>query len=74
MTGAGTASRLLRAAAAPLAPAAQLRRIVPAAVAAGRSRELLRASIPLLAFLAAWAAGEAVGSLLGEGDSRSRWT
>ena len=66
--------RALRAMLAPLAPAAQLVRIMQGAVPAGRGRQLLVALPCLLALLVAWAIGEATGSLFGEGASRDHWS
>jgi hypothetical protein len=66
--------RALRAAMAPLAPAAQLVRIARGAVPAGRGRQLFRSLPCLLTLLVAWAIGEATGSLFGEGASREHWS
>jgi hypothetical protein len=66
--------RLARFVLAPLVPAVLMGRIARGAWAAGATAPLLRALPQVAVLLAAWSAGEAVGSLLGEGDSAARWT
>ncbi len=72
--GRGPGARLLRAALAPAVPAVLFGRIVREASAAGHLPQVVRAMPALAVLLAAWAAGEATGSLAGAGDSGSRWT
>ena len=67
-------ARLLRAALTPAVPAVLFGRIVREASAAGHLPQVARAMPALAVLLAAWAAGEATGSLAGAGDSGSRWT
>jgi len=65
--------RLLRSLATPLVPLLALLRIVRGAHRAGRLDKLLIALPPLSLLLAAWAGGEAIGTLLGVGRSGDRW-
>ncbi len=65
--------RLLHFALCPLVPVIQLARVTRAASAARILWPLLRALPALVLLLFAWALGEAVGSLRGEGASGRRW-
>jgi hypothetical protein len=65
--GGGPANRWLRVVASPAVPAILLARIARRAISRGRARGLFVGLPYLLVFLAAWAAGEAVGYLRGHG-------
>lgn len=66
--------RVTRGAATLVLPALQLARLGREVAARRRLRLRFVRSIPAIAvFLASWAAGEAVGWLLGPGDSVERW-
>jgi hypothetical protein len=65
--------RLVRFAAAPAVPAVLLSRIAREVAASGHAADLLRALPALAVLIGGWAAGEAVGSLLGEGGSGAHW-
>lgn len=74
LQGRGPFPRLVRCALAPAVPAILLSRIAREAAAAGHMAEVLR-SLPVLSLLlGAWSAGEAIGSLFGQGHSGARWT
>jgi hypothetical protein len=66
-------TRLLRCALSPLVPPLQLARVARRALAAGAVAPLLRAFAALVLLCCAWAVGEGVGSLVGEGASGRRW-
>jgi hypothetical protein len=66
-------TRLMRLGVAPAVPLLLFGRIARRALAAGKGRVLFRAGLPLFLLLIAWATGEAVGSVLGEGDSERVW-
>lgn len=66
--------RPLRLALSPLVPLIQLARIVQAASAVHGPLVVVRCLPQLSVLLLAWALGEGVGSLLGAGDSASRWS
>lgn len=74
VAGRGAGERLLRAALSPVVPFALLARIAREAFAAGLGGRLAIALPALSLLLAAWACGEAVGSLRGRGTSGERWT
>ena len=73
VASAGVGRRLLRAALAPAVPLVLGSRIARGVLAAGRGRELVRSLPHLATLLVAWAAGEAVGSVAGEGRSGAAW-
>lgn len=67
------ARRLVRSLGTGLIPFVALRRIARGAHRAGRLEKLLAALPPLSLLLAAWAGGEAVGTLIGAGQSGNPW-
>lgn len=69
----GAATRALAGAAAIALPPLLFYRVVRRVLSAKRHRAELVTSLPLLAlFVCAWAAGEAVGAWVGEGDALTR--
>lgn len=73
LAGATPLRRALYAAATPLLPPLLFLRITKTVLAKGRHRDRLLLSAPLIGiFLLSWAWGEAVGALLGPGDSLAR--
>jgi hypothetical protein len=65
--------RVVRALMAPAVPAVLLQRIAREAGSAGHLGDVARALPALSILMSAWAAGEAAGSLFGEGRSGLRW-
>lgn len=72
--GQGLLVRLLRSASSPLVPWIHLARIAKPASAVHGPLVVVRCLPQLSVLLLAWALGEGVGSLLGAGDSASRWS
>jgi len=72
--GCALAVRVKHALLAPAVPAVLLSRIARRVTAAGQAQQLLRSLPALSLLLTAWAAGEAMGSMFGPGQSAERWT
>lgn len=72
--GKGLIPRAIRSAMACLVPLVLFHRILRETGAAGVNAKLLRALPALLLLLIAWSIGEAMGSLIGKGQSAARWT
>ncbi|HEY3254084.1 MAG TPA: hypothetical protein VGJ91_09060 [Polyangiaceae bacterium] len=72
--GRALALRLKHALLTPAVPAVLLSRIARRVTAAGQAEQLLRSLPALSILLTAWAAGEAMGSMFGPGQSAERWT
>jgi hypothetical protein len=66
--------RLKHALLTPAVPAVLLSRITRRVAAAGQAEQLLRSLPALSILLTAWAAGEAMGSMFGAGQSADHWT
>ncbi len=74
VAGRPAAHRLLRLALAPAVPVVLGSRIARRALGAGRGGAFVRSLPHLAVLLAAWAVGEAAGSLFGEGRTGEQWT
>jgi len=72
--GSSAPVRLFRCAVSPLVPLVQFARIRRAASSAGHAAQLLHCFPQLSLLLVAFAAGEAIGSLLGAGESAEHWS
>ncbi len=71
--GRGFWVRLARALLAPVVPPLQLARIAARVLLGPRSGQMIVTLPPIMLLLGAWALGEGVGSLAGEGTSGRWW-